>query len=296
LDAIRHGGDLSEARSRAAAVRDWLDLSTGINPHAYPAHIAPADLTRLPQRAAGDALLAAARAAYRVPEVAGIVAAPGTQAILQWLPRLVPAESVAVVSPTYAEHAAVWARAGAAVTPVATLEAARSADVAVVVNPNNPDGRLHRPEDIAAFAAARRGRAVALIVDEAFGDLTPHLTAAGTPKTIVLRSFGKFYGLAGLRLGFAIAPPQVTERIAEALGPWAVSGPALAIGAQALADTTWAEAMRVRLLMEAAALDRALNRAGLPVVGVVFGLSVALLMVILVAPLMLGALIGGLLA
>jgi cobalamin biosynthetic protein CobC len=211
-------------------------------------------------------LLTTARKAYAVQPDAGIVAAPGTQAILQWLPQVVPARRVAVVGPTYAEHAAVWARAGAQVETVATLEKADKADLAVVVNPNNPDGRIHPPQELAAFAADRSG-GVALVVDEAFGDLLPHLTVAGAPGTIVLKSFGKFYGLAGLRLGFAVSALDVTARLAAALGPWAVSGPALAIGTQALADTAWAEAMRARLTREAAELDRVLMAAGLPVVG-----------------------------
>lgn len=267
MDAIRHGGDLGEARARADAVCDWLDLSTGINPHPYPARIPDAALARLPQRDAQDALVAAARMAWRVPEDAGIVAAPGTQAILQWLPHLFPTHRVAVVGPTYAEHAATWARAGASVATVPSLVEAAATDIAVVVNPNNPDGRTHAPETLRAFAAARAERPIALVVDEAFGDVAPELSVAGAPGTLVLKSFGKFYGLAGLRLGFAIAAPAVAARLAAAFGPWAVSGPALAVGAEALADAPWADSMRARLARERAALDAVLARAGLAVTG-----------------------------
>ena len=270
MDAIRHGGDLSEARAVAAGREPWLDLSTGINPHAYPVSgastVAETDWTRLPQRSAEQALARAARAAYRVPDATGLVAGNGTQAIIQWLPEIIRARRVAIVGPTYAEHAAVWSRTRAQVDTVSSLEDAGDADVAVVVNPNNPDGTRHDPATLADFAASR-GTPAALVVDEAFGDLEPERTVAGVPGALVLRSFGKFYGLAGVRLGFAIGAPAVVELLATRLGPWAVSGSALAIGTHALSDTAWAASMRIRLAAERAILDAALGRAGLAVVG-----------------------------
>lgn len=256
-----HGGELADAARHAAPSQGWLDLSTGINPHPYPATLHAAPLARLPQRQDLDALLVAARAAYRVPDGAGIVAAPGTQAIIQWLPHLLPARDVVVVGPTYAEHAAAWRRT-ARVVEAAEL---RPADLAVVVRPNNPDGNRLPHRALTDYAAAAPG--IRLVVDEAFGDLAPLETLAGAPGTLVLKSFGKFYGLPGVRLGFAIGPPEVTERLAEALGPWAVSAPALQVGAAALADAEWARAMRTRLATERAALDGALAQAGLTVVG-----------------------------
>nr|WP_108660693.1 threonine-phosphate decarboxylase CobD [Acuticoccus kandeliae] len=265
-----HGGDLAEAKGLAGG-RPVLDLSTGINPHAYPARASESALTRLPQRAALDTLLAAARPAYRVPDGAAIAAAPGTQAILQWLPLIAPARRVAIVGPTYQEHEAVWSR-HAETVPCASLEEAAdaAADTTVVVNPNNPDGRRHTREALAAFLSrARRADDVApaLIVDEAFADVTPGISVAGLPGTLVLKSFGKFYGLAGIRLGFAIGAPGLVGRLTEALGPWAVGGPALEIGAAALADTAWADAMRARLDAERQALDATLTGAGLTPIG-----------------------------
>lgn len=275
MSAIPHGGDLSDLPAPAAAQEPWLDLSTGINPHAWPARISTGALAALPQRGALQRLLRAARHAYRVPATAAVVAAPGTQAILQWLPEVLPVRTVAVLAPTYAEHLAVWSRTlGRAadrrppVRPVATLEEAAGCDLAVVVNPNNPDGRLLAPARLRAFAAARPAAGgVNLLVDEAFGDLVPEQTTGGAPHTLVLRSFGKFYGLAGLRLGFAVGPPAVVARLAEALGPWAVGGPALEAGAAALEDGEWAHTMRTRLAGEREALDRVLLGAGLRIVG-----------------------------
>ncbi|WP_226582094.1 threonine-phosphate decarboxylase CobD [Acuticoccus sediminis] len=264
VSAVPHGGDLADAARLAAPPKDgWLDLSTGINPHAYPAAIPPEALTRLPQRSRLDALLAAARTAYAVPPGSGIVAAPGTQAIIQWLPRLVPAERVTVVGPTYAEHAAAW-RPHAATAEADELPAE---GLAVVVNPNNPTGRVHAPGTLRAAATRDAPDGVALIVDEAFGDLAPEASVAGAPGTLVLKSFGKFFGLPGVRLGFAIGAPDVMGRLSAALGPWAVSGPAIEIGTAALADAAWIATMRRQLADERAALDAVLGAAGLTVIG-----------------------------
>ncbi len=110
-----------------------------------------------------------------------------------------------------------------------------------------------------------------LIVDEAFADfdgaddsLAPALPASGA---VVLRSFGKAYGLPGLRLGFAIASPDIAKPLRAALGPWPVSGPAIAIGARALSDLAWAAATRARLGGERTRLDALLEEAGWRVLG-----------------------------
>ena len=84
---------------------------------------------------------------------------------------------------------------------------------------------------------------------------------------MVLRSLSKTYGLGGLRLGFALAGAETAASIRAALGPWPVSGPAIAIGAPALADDAWREAAKARLCTNAARLDRLLQKAGLKVLG-----------------------------
>jgi cobalamin biosynthetic protein CobC len=265
---IAHGGGLIAARRRYPdAPAPWIDLSTGINPVAYPIPgLPPAAFTRLPEPETVAALEATAAAAYGAPDPAMVVAAPGTQSLIHLLPRLIPAHRVAILGPTYAEHAAAWALAGCAVVTVADLAEADGADVVVVCNPNNPDGRRLAP---AALAAVRG----TLVVDEAFADLEGEsVEPAPSPMmrrdtTVVLRSFGKTYGLAGIRLGFAIAAPALGGRIREALGPWAVSGPAVQIGALALADTDWRTAAAARLAADCARLDALLTQAG----GVVLG-------------------------
>jgi cobalamin biosynthetic protein CobC len=259
---IAHGGDLGDVRRRhPQAPQPWIDLSTGINPLPYPVADLPADAwSRLPSHDAEQTLIAAAAQRYRC-QPGQLIAAPGTQALIQILPRLVPHSRVAIVGPTYAEHALNWRRNGHEVRVVANLEAA---DVVVVVNPDNPTGRLLPPQALRAVAARL------LIVDEAFIDLMPNeasLAGALPDNAIVLRSFGKTYGLAGLRLGFAVAPTPLAARLRDELGPWAVSGPALSIGATALTDDAWLQAAAARLTGDARKLDALLVAAGFTILG-----------------------------
>jgi cobalamin biosynthetic protein CobC len=261
---LAHGGDLGRVRRRHPdAPQPWIDLSTGINPLPYPVADLPADAwSRLPSHDAEQTLIAAAAQRYRC-QPGQLIAAPGTQALIQILPRLVPHSRVDIVGPTYAEHELNWRRHGHDVAVVKSLDAA-DADVVVVVNPDNPTGRLMPPQALRDVAARL------LVVDEAFIDLLPHeasLSGALPNSAIVLRSFGKTYGLAGLRLGFAIAAVPLALRLSEELGPWAVSGPALTIGASALADDAWLQAAATRLADGTRKLDTLLVSAGFTILG-----------------------------
>lgn len=254
-----HGGGIDAAILRWGGQRsDWLDLSTGINPRPYPLPDLPPDAwTALPDRAAFAALDAAARHFWRVPPDAALVAAPGASALIARIPAALgtPAR-VAIPAPTYNEHARAFRACGWTVTdnlPDATVNAA------VIVHPNNPDGRLH-PAPAAAFR----------VIDESFCDVTPdssHIALAPRPGTIILKSFGKFWGLAGARLGLAIGDPALIDRLRPMIGPWAVSGPALAIATAALTDRAWAATTRARLATDAARLDTLLSRAGVTPLG-----------------------------
>ena len=261
-EPLAHGGDLNAIRRRfPEAPEPWIDLSTGINPVPYPVvDLATETWSRLPTRQQEQALVEAAAVRYGVRDPAMIVAAPGTPALIQLLPRLVARSRVAVLGPTYEEHAYCWARQGHDVAIVRDFE---RADVTIVVNPNNPTGKLVPQEML------RQDRGL-LIVDEAFVDLLPRDAsfAADLPaNTIVLRSFGKVYGLAGVRLGFAIAERRIADRIRDELGPWAVSGPALEIGRRALADSAWLQAATERLAADRQKLDSLLVAAGCEILG-----------------------------
>jgi histidinol-phosphate/aromatic aminotransferase/cobyric acid decarboxylase-like protein len=181
-----------------------------------------------------------------------------------------PQRTAAILSPTYAEHARAARMAGFNVTETDDLESLAAADLAVIVNPNNPTGRIVPKADLLALASVMRAKGGLLIVDEAFMDVSEAENVAGAVDAgglVVLRSFGKFYGMAGLRLGFALAHPDITVWIEERLGPWAVSGPALHVASEALADMAWQGAMRKSLKHEAVRLDAALAGAGIPVSG-----------------------------
>ncbi|MFN4284181.1 MAG: threonine-phosphate decarboxylase CobD [Alphaproteobacteria bacterium] len=272
MSEIRHGGDLTTAETRYGKPKDgWLDLSTGINPQPYP--FLPPDTDawhRLPQRAGLDRLIDAAAKRYGAANRSCIVAAPGSQTILQWLPRLLPPTRVLALAPTYGEYVPTWRAGGHDARLTDTLDAARDAAVVVLANPNNPDGRRHAPETLLALAAELATRGGWLLVDEAFADADPEISVArhaGMAGLVVLRSLGKFYGLAGLRLGFALAPADLAAKLAAAIGPWAVSGPALAIGAQALEDSAWTAETRDRLALASARLAALLLDAGCEPIG-----------------------------
>ncbi|MFC1458946.1 threonine-phosphate decarboxylase CobD [Microvirga arabica] len=260
---IWHGGDLDEARRLfPQAPEPWIDLSTGINPIAYPVPLLPASLfERLPSPADHRDLEAAAREAYGANDAAMVVAAPGTQVLISLIPHLRSRSRVAILGPTYAEHAYAWRNAGHDVDEVPSPDRLDSANVAVVVNPNNPDGRLLDRETLLRLAEHLRPQGGWLVVDEAFADfdagecLVPVLPA----NAVVLRSFGKTYGLAGLRIGFAVAPEPIAARLRSALGPWAVSGPALEAGRKALRDREWLEATRADRTVDARRLDALLS-------------------------------------
>jgi cobalamin biosynthetic protein CobC len=272
-EGIAHGGRLTEARRQfPGAPEPFLDLSTGINPIPYTMPALPPEcFTRLPEPEAVEALQSTAAAAYGVADPAMVVAAPGTQILIDLLPRLWISQTVAVLGPTYAEHAHAWARVGCRVGQVTDFVGLGEADVVVVCNPNNPDGRRIGRKQLLALADQLATRGGLLLVDEAFADLEGgDLSVADAlphPALIVLRSFGKTYGLAGLRLGFALASPTRAVAIRSALGPWAVSGPAIAIGRQALADRVWLTRAAAQLGDTASALDGDLTGAGLRVLG-----------------------------
>lgn len=265
-EEVWHGGDLGAARALFPdAPEPWIDLSTGISPCPYPLPELPLSLWQaLPSAREEEGLLAAARKAYRVPPGMSIVAAPGTQILIELLPRSIPTGRVAVLGPTYAEHALAWGKAGHRVEPIEDPATDDGAASLVLVNPNNPDGRIVGKSDLEWLAARCRDRDGILVVDEAFADFTPEISIvpALPPATIVLRSFGKTYGLAGLRVGFAISAPGLVQALRGALGPWAVAGPALRVAATALADAGWLEAAMTARRADAARLDELLSPRG----------------------------------
>ena len=217
---LEHGGNLHDVIQRYGRPREeWLDLSTGINPHWFSVvPLAENCWHRLPETS--DTLI---RSAQRYYGVTAVLPVAGTQAAIQALPRLRAASKVVVAAPSYAEHLHHWQLQGHDVrqVPYASLAGVvGDCDVMVVCNPNNPTGEKIAPEQLGEWAKRLAARGGWLVVDEAFADMTPGTSIAhlaDQPGLIVLRSVGKFFGLAGLRLGFVAAAPELLVRLADML-------------------------------------------------------------------------------
>ena len=272
-ETLPHGGDLGIARRLfPGAPEPFVDLSTGINPRPYPLpRFSAGEFARLPQQEALTALAVTAAKAYGVASAEDVVVAPGSQILLPLAASLASPTRAAVVSPTYPELARAAALAGHDVETVPTIEHCGDAKVVMLANPNNPDGRRVPRLRLLALAQELRRRGGLLIIDEAFMDVVlPGESLAAdlaSGNIVVLRSFGKFFGLPGVRLGFALTAPPLAGRLSAVLGPWPVSALALAVGAKALADAAWIERARKSLAKAAASLDVVLATAGLDVVG-----------------------------
>lgn len=254
-----HGGDIDRAAARFGG-GDWIDLSTGINRRPWPVESLPAQVWQALPTASARERMRNVAAGWFGCAPAHVLPVAGASAAIQMIPRLWPAGHAAVLAPSYNEHAASLKSGGWRVVECRAIEDMAGADLAVVVNPNNPDGREWMPDALAGLA-----RTVGhLVVDESFADARPDLSLIqGCPdNALILRSFGKFWGLAGLRLGFVVGAPGLLDRLSVAAGPWAVSGPALHVGACAMADRAWADDTIVHHAEAALRLDRIALAAG----------------------------------
>src|SRR6056297_3927804 len=263
-----HGGNLDAAMHRFGGDRaQWVDLSTGINPVPYPMPLLSRHaIADLPTTSDMTALREAAATCYGTR--AHVTPLAGAQAVIQAVPHLMAPGRARVLSPTYNEHVAALRSQGWTVEEVPRLDALAGADCAVVVNPNNPDGARYGPARLMALAA----QVGLLVVDESFADPDPDLSLAprlhaGQENILILRPFGKFYGLAGLRLGFALSSLGIAHKLADMAGPWPVSGPAIEVALRALSDTAWQVETTARLTRDAARLDALGLRAGWSLVG-----------------------------
>lgn len=264
---LEHGGRLrAAARQYEIPLAEWVDLSTGINPNGYPVPpLDPACWQRLPED--DDGLEAAAAAYYGN---ASLLALPGSQAAIQILPALFPPAAVTCLAPLYEEHAQAWARLGHRLRSLPSLPRALAAATPNIVlcNPNNPTASTLPRNALLDAAAQLQRRGGWLIVDEAFGDadpdncLAPFAGSEQAPNLIVLRSLGKFFGLAGARVGFVFGAAEKLDRLREALGPWPLSGPARVVARHALADSAWQTQARHDLLTAAQRLAALLEPLG----------------------------------
>jgi cobalamin biosynthetic protein CobC len=269
--SVSHGGGITAAaRTFGGRPEDWLDLSTGINPCPVTVPEIPVRVWhRLPDAWLFEQARLSASKYYQCPKTLPLPV-PGTQSAIQLLPDLVQGKRIAILSPTYGEYARAFKGAGFQVDLIADVsDILPEHRAVVVVNPNNPTGHLFSRKELLALHDRLSGHGTLLIVDEAFGDMVPDCsvaTEAGEREgLIVLRSFGKFFGLAGLRLGFVIAKPDMLDRIESGLGPWAVSGPALYLAADMLSRDTGPVRQGIRA--RADGLSGVLETAGLTIAG-----------------------------
>ena len=253
-----HGGGLDVAISKYGGTREqWLDLSTGINPTSYTIPKIPQHFwSSLPDSKAQKDLLIQAGKFWGIPQNSNIMAASGVSQLIAVLPNLLPANQVRIITPTYNEHAAAFRSNG--------WEVGDTGNVQVIVNPNNPDGIYHQitEEDAKDFEL--------IIIDESFCDISPDkslIHLAKKDNVIILKGLGKFWGLAGLRLGFAIAAPKLIESIINHVGPWAISGPAQFIGKAALSDSNWIDNTRIRLKKDSTRLDQIMSSKNIKAIG-----------------------------
>ncbi len=245
-----HGGGLDAAIAHFGGARsDWFDLSTGINPRPFPTGTVPPDSwNALPDDRANEALINAARQFWDIPSAAAVLPVPGCSAAIAQIPFLATAATAVIPGPTYNEHAASFKNAGW------TIEENGSGAAHVIVHPNNPTGHFWEAAPTQELT----------IIDESFCDVAPDQTLvalAALPGHLLLKSFGKFWGLAGLRLGFVIGDPGLVQTLKDRLGPWPVSGPALTIGTQALSNPAWAAETRTWLEGQMAAMDTIMVQA-----------------------------------
>ena len=257
---LEHGGQLNAAAKHyAIPLENWLDLSTGINPNGWSVpNLSSRAWARLPE--INDGLEPAAQAYYKISH---LLACAGSQAIIQALPRLRAPCRVGVPEIGYAEHAHAWQQAG---HEIQTNLDVKQLDVLIVINPNNPTGQCYSIETLLNWQQQLSRKGGWLIVDEAFMDVTPNnslMPYSPLPGLIILRSLGKFFGLAGARVGFAAAEMQILNLLREYLGPWTLTGPSREIAKQALVDQKWQQQTRLQLKQASLRLYNLLSQHGL---------------------------------
>ncbi len=263
---LEHGGQLYRvAKQSSRPLSEWMDLSTGINPDGWPVAEIPADCwRRLPEQE--DGLIEAAASYYGNTSILPVA---GSQAAIQLLPQLRAKSRVSVLSPAYAEHAENWRRAGHRLHSVQSgqIDAVLAeTDVLIIINPNNPTGECFSPEDLLNWHRKLAKRGGWLIVDEAFIDCQQEQSLATEPVQeglIVLRSVGKFFGLAGIRCGFVIAHEALLTMLQSHLGPWTISHPARYVARQAMLDSDWQHNTQIKLRQQSRRLQGVLQQYGL---------------------------------
>lgn len=286
LKAVPHGGlDLADLAPYLIEPDDVVDLSTNIHPYGPPPAIQAAikrvHLEQYPDPRATALREAIAGQLHLMPD--SIVAGNGSVELVYLLAQayLDPGDSVLVCGPTFGEYALACQVMGAAVieyralaqnnfapdmTEILKLITSHQPRIVFVCNPNNPTGRLWQENEIDQLVNATSDSKAILVLDEGY-----HLLADADPSTnqsadyllggnvLVLRSLTKAFALPGLRLGYAIATPDVGRAINTIRPPWSVNAFAQEIGKGLLSDSEYIQSVRSRLTADKAYLLERLN-------------------------------------
>ncbi|WP_420547150.1 threonine-phosphate decarboxylase CobD [Curvivirga sp.] len=274
-DNKHHGGDLGWAINHfGLSEEEWIDLSTGINQSSYPFDLKENfNVNALPSKALYDACLSASGSYFNARLTpSNTLLTPGSQFIISQLPHLFAPDEIAILYPTYGEHVPAWKEAGHKVHLVRNIDEALALNskFILLVNPNNPDGKLYSQSELLKISNQQASRGGYLVIDEAFIDISSEESLsdyAGQEGLIILRSFGKFFGLAGIRLGTLLAPQDIIERLQRRLGPWAVSSITLAVATQAYQDQEWIDRQKTNLSKSSEKIDRLFSAVGCDIVG-----------------------------
>ena len=271
----KHGGDLSDAVRVNRKIKKWIDLSTGINPNAYnDFNIDKTVYSHLPSGNQLAELMSIARGYYNLNQEIKICAYQGAQGVINILPNIVNKnihDTIQILTPTYTEHYRVWNDHGFKIRLVTNIENELDPSIPfVLVNPNNPDGKLFQPKYLEELWERIRKAGGFLILDESFMDGTPDMSFRFDncrDNVIVIRSFGKFFGLPGLRLGFVYGDNHYINKVSSLVGPWPISSSSLLIARKAMLDTVWISATITDLKMKSTALSNFLHDQKLKTVG-----------------------------
>lgn len=267
---IQHGGNLLQAIEEFGGNQeDWLDLSTGISPYTIDLPEFHQDVwRRLPDPKYVKLLEGKAKEFYQTKS--NCLAVPGSQFAIQHLSKVVDGE-IGILEPTYGEYAASFVRNGKSYTSLENISDIGNASSVILANPNNPDGRIYTSQELLKLAVQLSERNGYLVVDEAFmaiddpNSLLNEVDA--TTNVVILRSIGKFFGLAGIRLGFVFSSEKFRAKLAAYLGPWAVTGPALAIADHIFANRFIANELKQKISVRHQQMGEILEQSGLQIVG-----------------------------
>ena len=267
---IEHGGNLDKAISfYGGKESEWIDLSTGINPNSYPIpKLSISDWRSLPTKTEIKDLESIIKSKQKISSE--IIMVPGAQMAINFLPFLLKGEGteVRILTPTYNEYNYCFTNTGFKVNSCQKFNQLFNSDIAIIVNPNNPDGKIYEINELFELSKSVK----ILIVDESFIDSVEcdsivNQLNEDVSNIIVIRSFGKFFGLAGLRLGYVFSGKEIIRKFKRFFGPWQISKMSVKIATIAFSDDVWIKKTKNNLNEKANAIDNLMKKINWKITG-----------------------------